>query len=188
MTALIEAGERGLALAAKALEISRSSGVGRVAQEGTRLDVPLRPGLILASGGNYSDHRDEKEEAPLAGREPEFFFKTPHTVVAPGDPLELDPRVTKKLDYEVELAVVIGKKGRHIPEDRVAEHRRVVGAYDLPTALPPGSDPVELVEVMRRDKKALTGLTFVLDGPDGVELVAGVEQGALDEAFARVKA
>jgi 2-keto-4-pentenoate hydratase/2-oxohepta-3-ene-1,7-dioic acid hydratase in catechol pathway len=78
--------------------------------------------LILASGGNYSDHRDEKDEAPLAGREPEFFFKTPHTVVGPDEPLELDPRVTTKLDYEVELAVVIGKTGRHIPEDRVLDH------------------------------------------------------------------
>jgi acylpyruvate hydrolase len=84
--------------------------------------VPLRPGLILASGGNYTDHREEKAEAPLGGREPEFFFKTPNSVVAHGDPLERDPRVTEKLDYEVELAVVIGKKGRHIPEDKVDEH------------------------------------------------------------------
>lgn len=122
MNALIESGERGKTLAAKALEKSRSSGVARTPYASTKLDVPNRPGLILASGGNYSDHRDEKEEAPLAGREPEFFFKTPSTVVAPGDPLELDPRVTSKLDYEVELAVVIGKKGRHITMENVDDH------------------------------------------------------------------
>jgi 2-keto-4-pentenoate hydratase/2-oxohepta-3-ene-1,7-dioic acid hydratase in catechol pathway len=122
MTALIEAGERGLDLASKALEQSRVSGKGRSKSAAAHLVVPLRPGLILASGGNYSDHRDEKDEAPLAGREPEFFFKTPHTVVGPDEPLELDPRVTTKLDYEVELAVVIGKTGRHIPEDRVLDH------------------------------------------------------------------
>jgi 5-deoxy-5-amino-3-dehydroquinate synthase len=87
------------------------------------------------------------------------------------------------LVFAAELAEVLGR----IDTGRVAEHRRVVGAYDLPAALPAGSDPVELVEVMRRDKKALTGLTFVLDGPDGVEMVAGVDRAALDEAFARVQ-
>jgi 2-keto-4-pentenoate hydratase/2-oxohepta-3-ene-1,7-dioic acid hydratase in catechol pathway len=87
-----------------------------------RLLAPLRPGLILASGGNYMDHRDEKDDAPLAGREPEFFFKTPHTVIGPGDSIELDPRVTKKLDYEVELAVVIGKTGRHVPLASALDH------------------------------------------------------------------
>ncbi len=78
--------------------------------------------LSWPSGGNYSDHRDEKDEAPLAGRETEFFFKTPHTVVAHGDPLEIDPRVTSKLDYEVELAVVIGKKGRQHIMESVPDH------------------------------------------------------------------
>jgi acylpyruvate hydrolase len=122
MVALIEAGAQGLDLARAALERARSGAKYRMPYSSADLDVPLRPGLILASGGNYSDHRDEKEEAPLGGREPEFFFKTPNSVVAHGDPLERDPRVTEKLDYEVELAVVIGKKGRHIPEDKVDEH------------------------------------------------------------------
>ena len=45
---------------------------------------------------------------------------------------------------------------------------------DLPTAPPPGADPHQLLEIMGRDKKALAGLTFVLDGPRGVEVVAGV--------------
>jgi 5-deoxy-5-amino-3-dehydroquinate synthase len=85
--------------------------------------------------------------------------------------------------FAAELAQVLGR----IDADRVAEHRRVVAAYDLPTRLPPGSDGDELVEVMRRDKKALTGLTFVLDGPDGVEVVVGVERAAIDEALERLR-
>lgn len=122
MNALIESGNRGLDLARKALDASRSGGRGRTKSEAVTLTAPLRPGLILASGGNYSDHRDEKEEAPLAGREPEFFFKTPHSVVGPGEPVERDPRVTTKLDYEVELAVVIGKAGRHMSKENVLDH------------------------------------------------------------------
>jgi 5-deoxy-5-amino-3-dehydroquinate synthase len=87
------------------------------------------------------------------------------------------------LVFAAELAHALGR----IDADRVAEHRRVVALHDLPSTLPAGSDPVELTEVMRRDKKALTGLTFVLDGPAGAEVVVGVEQAALDTAFARVR-
>jgi 5-deoxy-5-amino-3-dehydroquinate synthase len=87
------------------------------------------------------------------------------------------------LVYAAELAFVLGR----IDEARVAEHRRVVGAYDLPVDLPPGADPDTLVDVMGRDKKAITGLTFVLDGPDGVEVLAGVDRAAVDEAFGRMR-
>ena len=58
-----------------------------------------------------------------------------------------------------------------IDEARVAEHRAVVGGYDLPAALPAGAEAAELVTFMARDKKAHQELTFVLDGPKGVEPV-----------------
>ena len=122
MTALIAAGPIGKALAAEAIALSKSSGKGRRKLSEVRLAAPLSPGLILASGGNYSDHREEKDEAPLAGKEPEFFFKTPNSVIGPDEAIERDPRVTSKLDYEVELAVVIGKQGRHIREQQVADY------------------------------------------------------------------
>ena len=66
------------------------------------------------------------------------------------------------------------------------EHYDVVGrTYALDTTLPRGVDGGELVDLMARDKKALDGLTFVLDGPSGVEVVAGVERGAVEEALIR---
>ena len=71
------------------------------------------------------------------------------------------------LIYAAELAHRLGR----IDAARVAEHRRVVGGYDLPMTVPAGSDPEQLVDLFARDKKAVTGLTFVLDGPDGVEPV-----------------
>jgi 5-deoxy-5-amino-3-dehydroquinate synthase len=83
------------------------------------------------------------------------------------------------LVYAAELARVLGR----IDDERVAEHRRVVGAYDLPSALPAGSDRDELIELFGRDKKALDGVTFVLDGPRGVEVVRGVERTAIEAAF-----
>ena len=74
------------------------------------------------------------------------------------------------LVYAAELARHLGRIDAH----RVAEHRRVVAGYDLPLTLPGGITDDELLELLARDKKALDGLTFVLDGPAGVEVVAGV--------------
>jgi 5-deoxy-5-amino-3-dehydroquinate synthase len=63
---------------------------------------------------------------------------------------------------------------------RALEHEELVAAYELPTRIPPGRSPAELVAVMRRDKKATSGgLTFVLDGPSGLEVVAGVPEPAV---------
>nr|AXL05994.1 3-dehydroquinate synthase [uncultured bacterium] len=68
-----------------------------------------------------------------------------------------------------------GALGR-IDESRVDEHLDVVRHYGLPTALPAGVDPAVLVRQMLRDKKAITGLAFVLDGPAGAELVSDVAE------------
>lgn len=122
MVPLIEGGPRALDLVEEAITISRAREGARRKLADVRLLAPLAPGLVLASGGNYKDHRDEKDEAPLAGKEPEYFFKTPRSVIGPGDSIERDPRVTTKLDYEVELAVVMGKRGRHISQERALDH------------------------------------------------------------------
>ena len=76
------------------------------------------------------------------------------------------------LVFAAELARDMGR----IDDAAVAEHRRVVAGYDLPTEVPDRLSTDELVDAMSRDKKVLgDGLTFVLDGPDGVEVVPGVE-------------
>ena len=59
-----------------------------------------------------------------------------------------------------------------------------MAGYGLPDRLPPGAEPDQLVQLMGRDKKARLGLTFVLDGPRGVEPVTGVPSPAIDRAFA----
>ncbi|MGI8710769.1 MAG: 3-dehydroquinate synthase family protein [Acidimicrobiales bacterium] len=87
------------------------------------------------------------------------------------------------LVYAAELARRLGR----IDGARVAEHRRVVGGYDLPMNLPPGSDPDALVALFARDKKAVGGLTFVLDGPNGVEPVRVPDQALLRETLAALR-
>jgi len=84
--------------------------------------APLRPSTILCSGSNYRDHNAEKANTPISGKEPEFFVKTADCVVGPDEPIAFDERFSKKVDCEVELAVVIGKAGRFIAADRALEH------------------------------------------------------------------
>jgi len=79
------------------------------------------------------------------------------------------------LVYAAELALRLGR----IDAARVAEHRKVVAGYDLPLHLPPGSDPEELLALFARDKKAVGGTTFVLDGPNGVEPVKVTDRAVL---------
>src|SRR3954447_6139246 len=86
------------------------------------LVAPHRPATILCSGSNYKDHNAEKANTPISGKEPEFFVKTADCVVGPGEPITFDERFSKKIDCEVELAIVIGKAGRFIPAERAMEH------------------------------------------------------------------
>jgi 5-deoxy-5-amino-3-dehydroquinate synthase len=78
-------------------------------------------------------------------------------------------------------AALLARRLGRIGDDRVALHRRVVAGFDLPADLPVGADAEALLSYMGRDKKARHDLTFVLDGPRGVEPVHGVDPGdALD--------
>ena len=120
MARLIAAGESGLDVVRAALANSRKTEVGRTPAGKVKLAAPLIPTLLLCSGENYWDHRDEKPE--VTRKDPEFFIKTALGVIGPDDDIVRDERVTKKLDYETELAIVIGKPGRHIPVERALEH------------------------------------------------------------------
>jgi 5-deoxy-5-amino-3-dehydroquinate synthase len=87
------------------------------------------------------------------------------------------------LVYAAQVALRLGR----IDEQRVDEHRAVVGGYDLPVSLPAGVDPTELVDLFARDKKAVGGLTFVLDGPRGVEPVKVDDRTLLLDALEAIR-
>ncbi len=86
----------------------------------TRLGPPLcRPSKIICIGLNFTDHASESGMA--TPEEPVVFFKATSAIVGPHDDLVL-PRGSEKTDWEVELAVVIGKKTSHIQEADAMEH------------------------------------------------------------------
>lgn len=76
-----------------------------------RLLAPVTPGKIVCVGLNYSEHVREVSADLPAG--PVLFMKPPSAVVGPGEPI-VWPEDSDKVDYEAELAVVIGKRARHI--------------------------------------------------------------------------
>ena len=115
--AFIRSGERAIAAAQAILADAPNQPLLSAA-----LTAPLRPATILCSGSNYRDHNAEKANTPISGKEPEFFVKTADCVVGPDEPIVFDPLLSKKLDCEVELAIVIGKPGRHIPVERALDH------------------------------------------------------------------
>ncbi|MGW2057161.1 fumarylacetoacetate hydrolase family protein [Streptomyces sp. NPDC001840] len=93
--------------------------------EGVRTGPPLaRIGKIVCIGLNYHDHARETG-AEIPG-EPIIFFKAPDTVVGPEDTV-LVPRGSRKTDWEVELAVVIGRTARYL--DSVEDGLAHVGGY-----------------------------------------------------------
>ena len=72
------------------------------------LEAPLRPGKIVAIGLNYADHAAETgRDAPTA---PLIFAKFPSTVIGPDETITWRDSITKEVDWESELAVIIGKK------------------------------------------------------------------------------
>ncbi|WP_433528167.1 fumarylacetoacetate hydrolase family protein [Micromonospora sp. CA-263727] len=91
-----------------------------------RVGPPLRPGKIVCIGLNYRDHAAETS-APLP-TEPVVFLKAPDTVVGPDDPV-LVPRGSTKTDWEVELAVVIGRRARYL--DSAEEAMGCVAGYAI---------------------------------------------------------
>jgi len=71
------------------------------------------------------------------------------------------------LIYAAEVARRLGR----ISEQRVSQHREAVAHYDLLGSLPADADHGQLIDLFAKDKKAVDGVTFVLDGPHGVEPV-----------------
>jgi 2-keto-4-pentenoate hydratase/2-oxohepta-3-ene-1,7-dioic acid hydratase in catechol pathway len=129
-----------------------------------RLLAPVQPRKFLAIGLNYADHVAESGmEAP---RFPVFFNKQVTCVVGPGDDVHM-PRVSDLLDYEGELAIVIGARCRHVPEDRAYE---VIAGYTV-------ANDVSVRDWQVRTPTMTMGKSFDTHGPLGPWIVTPNELG-----------
>jgi 2-keto-4-pentenoate hydratase/2-oxohepta-3-ene-1,7-dioic acid hydratase in catechol pathway len=97
------------------------------ALSGARLLAPLRPGKILCLGYNYRGHVPAGADAAEDPEFPDVFVKTPNVLAAPGDPVPL-PGVAHDVDYEGEIALVIGRRAHDVPLEQALDH---VAGYTL---------------------------------------------------------
>jgi 2-keto-4-pentenoate hydratase/2-oxohepta-3-ene-1,7-dioic acid hydratase in catechol pathway len=117
MIALLEGGEPALRLAR---EIAGGAATGLPLSQVTLLTPVPRPSKVIAIGLNYMDHiREGDEERPTT---PVIFAKFTTAIIGPGAAIRWDPALTAKVDYEVELAVVIGRTARRVSEDEALDY------------------------------------------------------------------
>lgn len=124
-----------------------------------RLLAPVpRPGKFVAMALNYRDHLEETGmEAPTF---PTFFTKQSTCVIGPGDAIEV-PRASELVDYEGELAVVIGQRGRHVP---AADALSVVAGYTI-------VNDVTVRDWQMKAPTMMIGKSFDTHGPMGPWIV-----------------
>jgi 2-keto-4-pentenoate hydratase/2-oxohepta-3-ene-1,7-dioic acid hydratase in catechol pathway len=126
IVAFLGGGERAMRAASEALEWAHEHpelAIGEATIE--LLPVIPRPPKIICVARNYAEHAAEaKLELPEV---PNLFIRFPRSLIAAGAPV-LVPRVSEQVDWEAELAVVIGKPGKHIPAPAALDH---VAGYAL---------------------------------------------------------
>jgi 2-keto-4-pentenoate hydratase/2-oxohepta-3-ene-1,7-dioic acid hydratase in catechol pathway len=150
-----------LAAGTKAMETFRSVGPnspGSLALSKARLHAPIPdPQKFLGIGMNYREHAKEAEKAGIPTPEYQLWFnKQVSCIVGPYDDVVL-PKVSDQLDYEVELAVVIGQTCRHVP---VEYARSVIGGYMV-------CNDVSVRDWQRRTPTHTLGKSFDTHGPCG---------------------
>ena len=129
-----------------------------------RLAPPLsNPSKIICVGLNYHDHCLE-QNIKVPDR-PILFAKFPSSIIGPGGEITWPPDASQKVDYEAELAVVIGREGRHIPADQAYEY---VAGYTI-------VNDVSARDAQFADKQWIRGKSFDTFCPMGPYLLTADE-------------
>ncbi|MFJ8921404.1 acylpyruvate hydrolase [Streptomyces sp. LamerLS-316] len=147
------------------LRAASAAGDERVDTAGAAF-APLvpHPNKIICLGLNYASHI--KEMGRDVPEYPTLFAKYDGSLIGAHDPVVL-PTVSDSVDWEAELALVIGRPGRHVPKD---EALGLVAGYTV-------SNDVTVREYQRRTREFLAGKTFEATTPLGPELVTADEFG-----------
>jgi acylpyruvate hydrolase len=137
-----------------------------IAREDVVLGAPVpRPGKIICIGHNYHAHTGAMPPAY-----PDVFAKFNNVVLAPFQPIII-PRLAENVDYEGELAVIIGKRARYVTQDRALE---CVAGYSI-------FNDVSARDIVKRQSQWTLGKTFDTFGPFGPALVTQDEVGHIGE-------
>jgi 2-keto-4-pentenoate hydratase/2-oxohepta-3-ene-1,7-dioic acid hydratase in catechol pathway len=161
MIAFLSAGESAFNEMQRLIDIGKN----RLELQDVNLLAPIpRPGKYLAISLNYADHIAETgKDKP---EYPSFFTKQSTCVIGYGEAIQ-QPRVSDKLDYEGELAFVIGKRCRHVPVDKA---HQVIAGFTI-------ANDVSVRDWQMRSPTLMIGKSFDTAGPLGPWLVTSDEIG-----------
>ncbi len=132
------------------------------------LPVVPNPGKIICVGLNYDSHR--KEAGRAEAEHPAIFTRFADTLIAHGDPI-IRPKISTKLDYEGELALVIGKSGRNIPEKDALDYLAGYSCFN----------EASIRDWQKHNIQFTPGKNFPGTGAFGPYLVTADEVGKLEE-------
>jgi len=149
--------------AMQAMEELINSGISRIPLTQIKFQAPIpRPGKFLGISLNYADHINETNlEKP---QYPTFFTKQSTCVIADGEAIQR-PIVSEKLDYEGELAFIIGKRCKHVPLEKAAS---VIAGYTV-------VNDVSVRDWQIRSPTWMLGKSFDTHGPMGPWIVTSDE-------------
>lgn len=126
LQAIIEGGDASLAVLREIVTNADATLTISAADAEVCAPLPKPAKNVFCVGRNYAEHIAEGAralKADISATEvPVFFTKPPTTVSGPRAEIPIFPQISTNIDYEVELAVVIGKSGRNIPKERALEH------------------------------------------------------------------
>jgi len=161
MTEFLKLGDAAWALAKSALVSADERCY--VPEADVTLVAPLpRPGKIICLGHNYYDHTDGASST--LPEHPTFFAKYSNVVIGPNQPI-IHPRANIQMDYEAELAVVMGKRVRYVAEERALDF---VAGYTI-------FNDVSARDYQKRSSQWTLGKSFDTFGPMGPALVTADE-------------
>src|ERR1700730_2140384 len=139
MRGLFENGDRGLVAARTALEYALKEGPELKGfsgepiffrQEAVRIKAPIVPKKFFHTAGNFREHHEDAQKAGFSHPILPWivFFQNVDAIIGPDEPIVYPEHLTEELDYELELAVVLKKSGKHFDADEAASY---IGGYTI---------------------------------------------------------
>jgi 2-keto-4-pentenoate hydratase/2-oxohepta-3-ene-1,7-dioic acid hydratase in catechol pathway len=155
MRGLFENGDRGLDAGRAAVEYALKEGPEMVGASGepilfrrekVRIKAPIVPKKFFHTAGNFREHHEDAQKAGFSHPILPWivFFQNVDAIIGPDEPIIYPEHLTEELDYELELAVVLKKAGKHFPADQAGEY---IGGYVI-------FNDVTARDIQRREMKS----------------------------------
>ncbi len=145
----------------------KSEVCGKINKTDAKLIAPCKPGKVVCLGINYKAHSDEFGH--MLPEDPLIFMKAPSSVIGPDENIVYPPYWTKRVDYEAELAIVIGKQAKRVKKEEADDY--IFGYTCL--------NDVTARDLQRKDGQWIRAKSFDTFCPIGPAIVTNLDHSSL---------